>query len=177
MPAALTSPLTPTPFWAVARTAAQREKFAAERISEIGFEVFAPRIRERVGLRWRVAPFFRGYIFVRVIDGRWHPIARALGVLKLVKFGDAPAHCPDAEIEALMDRVDPDGIIKLPAGPPPSPRRIIRPGAKVKITSGPFQGLAGIYQGMTKRERELVLLRVLGGQRSVAIPAAAIEPQ
>jgi hypothetical protein len=30
---------------------------------------------------------------------------------------------------------------------------------------------------MTKHERELVLLRVLGGQRSVAIPASAIEPQ
>jgi transcription antitermination factor NusG len=119
MPAALISPPIP-PFWAVARTAAQRERFAAERVSEAGFEVFAPRIKERIGVRWRVAPLFRSYLFVRVVDGRWHPIARALGVLKLVKFGDAPAHCPDAEIQALMDRVGPDGIIRLPDKPPPS---------------------------------------------------------
>jgi transcription antitermination factor NusG len=45
----------------------------------------------------------------------------------------------------------------------------------VKIISGPFGGLAGIYQGMTTRDRELVLLRVLGGQRPVAIASAAIE--
>jgi transcriptional antiterminator RfaH len=176
MTAAMLSPPIPAPFWAVARTAVQREKFAAERVSEIGFEVFAPRIKERVGVRWRVAPLFRGYIFARVVDGRWHPIARALGVLKLVKFGDAPAHCPDMEIEALMDRVDADGLIRLPDKPPPTPRRAIKPGAKVRIVNGPFSGLAGLYQGQTTRERELVLLHVLGGQRSVAIPAAAVEP-
>jgi hypothetical protein len=44
----------------------------------------------------------------------------------------------------------------------------------VKIISGPFGGLAGIYQGMTTRDRELVLLRVLGGQRPVAIASAAL---
>ena len=67
------------PFWAVARAAAHRETFAAERIGEAGFEVFVPKIRERVGLRWRVAPLFRGYIFARVVGGR-----TAMSVLAIV---------------------------------------------------------------------------------------------
>ena len=173
MPAATLSSLTP--FWAVARTAAQREGFAAERIGEAGFEVFAPKIPERVGSRWRVAPLFRGYIFARVVDGRWHPIARAFGVLKLVKFGDAPAHCPDAEIEALIARADPDGVIRLPPPTLPAPRRVFAAGEAVTVSDGPFRGFAGIHTGMSTRDREVVLLNVLGGQRPVAI-AAGLEP-
>jgi hypothetical protein len=56
------------PFWSVARTMPQREAFAAERLMAAGFETFAPKIRERVGVSWRVSPLFRGYLFVRVVD-------------------------------------------------------------------------------------------------------------
>ena len=150
------SPPIPAPFWAVARTSAHRETFAAERVDEAGFEVFVPKIKERVGSRWRVAPLFRGYIFARVVDGRWHPIARALGVLKLVKFGDAPAHCPDAEIEALKAVIDDHGFVRLPEAPATPPRRKIAVGAKVKITGGAFAGMRGLYAGQTTRDRELI---------------------
>ena len=170
------SPPIPAPFWAVARTAAHREKFAAERIGEAGFEVFAPKIKERVGLRWRVSPLFRGYIFARVVDGRWHPIARALGVLKLVKFGDAPAQCPDAEIAAIKAVIDGHGFVRLPEAPATPARRKIAIGARVKITGGAFGGWTGLYAGQTTRERELVLLHVLGGQRPVAITANLVAP-
>ena len=45
----------------------------------------------------------------------------------------------------------------------------------MKITAGLFGGMLGLYAGQSTRERELVLLRVLGGQRAVAIASAAIE--
>jgi transcription antitermination factor NusG len=73
-----------------------------------------------------------------------------------------------------MDKVGPDGIIRLPPPPPPAPRIRIRKGAKVKVTSGPFAGLGGLYQGQTTRERELVLMRCLGATRTVAIPRHAL---
>jgi hypothetical protein len=45
------------PHWAVARTAASRDSFAAESISIAGFEVFAPRLRTRVGAKCAPARF------------------------------------------------------------------------------------------------------------------------
>ena len=169
------SPPIPAPFWAVARTAAHRETFAAERIGEAGFEVFAPKIGSASAYAGG-SPLFRGYIFARVVDGRWHPIARALGVLKLVKFGDAPAQCPDAEIAAIKAVIDGHGFVRLPEAPATPARRKIPIGARVKITGGAFGGWTGLYAGQTTRERELVLLHVLGGQRPVAITSSLVAP-
>jgi hypothetical protein len=45
------------PHWAVARTAASRDSFAAESISIAGFKVFAPRLRTRVGAKCAPARF------------------------------------------------------------------------------------------------------------------------
>jgi transcriptional antiterminator RfaH len=123
-------------FWAVARVHPQRESFAAEHLEARGFEVFLPKIEtERT-----VQPLFRGYAFVMVVD-RWRAIERTFGVLCLIRWGDCPVRCPDAEIEALKARADKTGVIRLPA---PAPQRVIRKGAKVKIISGPFTGLAGV---------------------------------
>jgi transcriptional antiterminator RfaH len=162
-------------FWAVARTLPHREGFAAERIGEAGFEVFAPRIRERVDARWRVSPLFRSYLFVHIVD-RWRIVERTLGVLKLVKLGDAPARCPDAEIAALLERADPDGFIRFLARPIAAPRRVFARGDKVTISGGPFRGLSAIHSGMSAHEREVVLIHLLGRQTAVAIPAGSVVP-
>jgi transcriptional antiterminator RfaH len=167
-------------YWAVARTIPHRESFAAERIGEAGFEVFAPKIRQRIpdgmrGVKWRVSPLFRSYLFVRIVD-RWRTVERTLGVLKFVKFGDSPARCPDAEIEALLERADADGIIRLPARPPATPRRVFTRGDRVTISGGPFRGLVAIHSGMSARDREVVLLDLLGRQTAVAVPAGALVP-
>jgi transcription antitermination factor NusG len=149
-------------YWAVARTLIRREKFAADQLGGVGFEVFAPKTT--------TGPLFPGYLFIRIGD-TWRAIDRTVGVLSLVKFGDAPARCPEAEVEALMDRVDPDGLIRL--APPPKPsRRPIPIGAKVRVAGG----FTGIYLGMTAREREKVLIDLLGRQRPVILrPGQTVE--
>jgi transcriptional antiterminator RfaH len=118
-------------------------------------------------------PLFRGYIFVRVIE-QWRSLDRTLGVLGLIKFGDAPAHCPNAEVEALLARADSGGVIRLPPRPPAAPTRTFAPGARVKISDGPFKGFAGLYAGMSRRDRELVLIDLLGRKTTVEIAAASL---
>ena len=98
-------------------------------------------------------------------------VNRTLGVLCLVRVGDCPARCPDAEIARLKALIDGHGYVRLPDRPSPPVKRKIAIGAKVKITGGPFGGMSGLYAGQSTRERELVLLNVLGGQRPVAIAA------
>jgi transcription antitermination factor NusG len=103
-------------FWTVAKTIANHDRLAAENIANAGFEVFAPRTRILVGARRRTVPLFSSYIFVRVID-RWRMIERTIGVVSAVKFGGAPARCPDPEIAKLLARADPDGMVRLSARP------------------------------------------------------------
>jgi transcription antitermination factor NusG len=81
---------------------------------------------------------------------------------------------PDAEIEAIKAMVV-GGFVQLPEAPPPPSARVLRKGQRVKIISGPFTGQGGIFQGQTSRQRELILLAaLLGGPRTVAIPAVSV---
>jgi transcriptional antiterminator RfaH len=157
------------PYWAVARTLAQREAFAADRLEAAGFESFAPRSKAN----GRAAPLFRGYVFVRIAD-RWRAVDCTLGILSLVKFGDCPAKCPDAEVTALQSRMDADGFVRLPAKPPKPRRRTVPPGAKVKIAAGAFAGLSGIYAAQSHGERERVLIAMLGRRVTVELQPGQI---
>jgi transcriptional antiterminator RfaH len=157
--------------WSVARTQSQREAFAVDRLQERGFTVFAPKVETRRS----VVYLFSNYLFVFIVD-RWHAVDSTPGVLKLIRFGDCPARVPDAEIASLLGRVDKTGVIRLPPPPPAAPKRVFAKGARVKIIAGPFQGLAAVHSGMTVRDRELILLSVLGSQRPVVIAANLIVP-
>ncbi len=126
-------------FWSVASTLSKREAFAAERLEDAGFEIFAPKTKTK----GRIEPLFPGYLFVRIAD-RWRAVDRTLGVLGLIKFGNAPAKCPDAEVASLRAQIDAQGLVRLPPRPPKPPRRTIPAGAKVKIAAGPFQGVAAL---------------------------------
>jgi transcriptional antiterminator RfaH len=164
------------PYWAVVRAAPHHDRLAAECVAQAGFETFTPKIRVKVESRWRTTPLFAGYFFTRIID-QWRVLERTMGVLTVVKVGATPSRCPDEEIARLIARSDPDGVIRLSARPHLAQRQVIAPGATVAIVDGPFRGLEGIYAGMGARERELVLLNVLGAQRPVAIAAHLIAPQ
>ena len=137
------------PYWAVARTLIHREPVAARRLEAVGFQVFAPSTD-------RGRPLFPGYLFVRIID-QWQAIDRTVGVLKLVRFGETPARCPDAEIDKLLAQVDADGFVRLPARPPENARGKLSIGDKVRIA-----GMNAIVVGMGVRERQRVLIHLLG---------------
>jgi transcriptional antiterminator RfaH len=159
-------------FWGVVRSLPKREAFAAERLRmDHGFEVFLPLVQTKRAS----APLFAGYFFCRIVD-RWRAINSTFGVLCLVRVGDCPSKMPDAEIEALKAMIDGRGYITLPEAPAAPAGRKIAIGAKVRITAGPFGGMSGLYAGQSTRERELVLLNVLGGQRPVSIAGGLVAP-
>jgi transcriptional antiterminator RfaH len=120
-------------------------------------------------------PLFPGYLFARVVE-RWRSINFCFGVIGIVRVGDCPSKMPDAEIEALKAMIDGHGYIKLPEAPAAPAGRKIAIGVKVRITAGPFNGMSGLYAGQSTRERELVLLNVLGSQRPVSIAGGLVVP-
>jgi transcription antitermination factor NusG len=158
------------PFWAVCRACPQREHFARDRLIDAGFEVLLPLVMTR----GRITPLFSTYLFTKLLDDSgagWHIARRTFGVMTMLIAADRPVRCPDTEIGGLRSRMDPQGFVRLPA--PPKPRRFIK-GEAVRIIGGPMQGLAAIHSGMTRGQREVVLLAMLGRQAKIAIDRAFV---
>ena len=137
-----------------------------------GFEVFLPLVQTKRASQ----PLFSGYFFCRIVD-RWRSINSTFGVLCLVRVGDCPARCPDHEIDSLKAMIDGHGFVRLPEVREASPvRRKTAIGTSVKVTAGPFGGMSGLYAGQSTRERELILLNLLGRQTPVTIAAGLVVP-
>jgi transcription antitermination factor NusG len=163
------------PYWAVARAVPHHDRLAAECVVLAGYETFVPKIRIRVGAQWRTTPLFVGYFFVRIVD-QWQILERTMGVFNVVKNGTTPSRCPDAEIAKLIERADPDGVIRLDARPTSPSRYDFTPGATVAIAGGALAGFDAIYVGQRAQERELILLHILGASRPVEIAARLLAP-
>jgi transcriptional antiterminator RfaH len=160
------------PFWTVAQLEPRRERarLALRLLEQERFTVYAPQLRERRIVRGRrvdsESPLFPGYVFV-LIQLQWHAARWCPGVRRLVMDGLQPAKVPDAVIEEIRAR-ERKGAIELP-------RRLPKPGDRVRLLAGPFQGHLAIYAGMSGSERVAVLLQILGGQQRVTLARRDIE--
>jgi transcription antitermination factor NusG len=78
----------------------------------------------------------------------------------------------------MSGRSDADGIIRLLSSLTAQSvvRRAYEPGAKVWVTDGPFRGFNGLHTGMSTRDREMVLINILGATRPVEISAGLLAP-
>ena len=68
---------------------------------------------------------------------QWHRARWCPGVVRLIMDGIQPAKVPDAVIEEIRGR-ECKGAIELP-------RRLLKPGDRVRLLAGPFQGRLAIY--------------------------------
>ena len=147
------------PYWTVVQTTSSWEKTAAKSLQRAGFETYLPvtsvRDRNRVP---QIVPLFPCYLFAHVVD-RWTPIASTIGVVRLLRDGDGPARLPSRVLDDLRAR-EVNGVVRLPP---------LRRGQAVRLVRGAFRGQLAVYQGMSGRERERVLLTLLGRQVSTVI--------
>jgi transcription antitermination factor NusG len=163
-------------YWAVARSVPHQDRLAVECVGLAGYETFVPKIRVRVGAQWRTTPLFVGYFFVRIVD-QWRVLERTMGVSSVVKGGATPSRCPDEKIAKLIGRADPDGVIRLGGRSlASSPAHVFTRGAPVTIAGGPLVGFTGLYAGQTARERELILINLLGRETPVTIASGLVVP-
>jgi len=150
--------------WRVVTAHRHREAVARVRLVQQGLETYLPLLRRwpRPPVGSDVGPLFPGYVFVRAERTHFHRITRTPGVGGLIVFGGEPARLDDAVIDFLRGREELDGIIT--ACPLPS-------GSAVRITDGPWRGLAAILERrVSARERVLVLLDILQRQTRVEMP-------
>ena len=150
--------------WWVCQTEANFERVARLLLMRLEFVTYAPRIK----VRGRIAFLFPTYLFVAKGE-QFYPILRTPHVVRLLMAGDRPAILR-SEIVTNIRKREVAGFVKLPL-----PNRL-KPGQKVRITSGSFTGQTGLYQGQSSRDRERVLLELLGQVVSVELPGKDIAP-
>ena len=147
-------------YWGIAQTHSQREGAAAEHLERKGFEVYLPRIKISLKGQRRITPLFPGYLFVR-INAAWYPILSCIGVMRLLRNGaQEPSRIEDKIVQDIQER-EIRGIVKLP--------KRLQPGDQVRILRGTFKDHIAIYDGMNGKERERVLLELLGRKVPVDI--------
>jgi transcription antitermination factor NusG len=143
--------------WFVVQTNPQKESFVEQRLKDL--RVYFPRFKKISG---RIAPLFPRYIFTpKIAEVRL--ITSTIGVRGLLMAGDHPATIKGSVI-AFWKAKERGGLVQLP----PPPRFQI--GETLTILRGSLKWRTVIYAGMRGKDREKVLIEMLGGQVSLTVP-------
>jgi transcriptional antiterminator RfaH len=161
--------------WYLIHTKPSSEAIAFTNLTRQDYHVYLPRVVQTVRragrCHERVVALFPRYVFLRLSEGEQAlaPAASTVGVAAIVRFGSRYTVVPDRVIEDLQVRADPvTGLHRLSCG-----LKLTR-GALVRISSGPFDGLEGVFEREAGTDRVVVLLKLLGQNAPVCIAADSI---
>jgi transcriptional antiterminator RfaH len=161
--------------WYLVYTKARQEDVAASGLEEQGYRVYLPKLkvkRRRPGGKIDVEePLFPRYLFAAPTQQEQSisPMQYTSGVQKLVKFGHIYLSVSDDIVEAIRKREDPStGFHRLAM---PS----LKPGDAVRMKTGPFAGIDGIFEAQSGQDRVIVLLEILGQQTRTEVSIGELE--
>lgn len=157
--------------WYALYTAPRHEKSIARQIESRGVDCFLPRYRSV--RRWKdrrkelEIVLFPSYVFVRMPLRNRFQILQLPGAVRLVTFNGQPAALADDEIESLRNRLS--GNCRL------EPHPYLRVGRRVRVRSGPMQGLEGIIQRTRDRCRVIFSVDLIMRSIAVEVDEADVE--
>lgn len=156
--------------WYALCTAPRHEKKVVEKISQQGLTCFLPLYRSL--RRWKdrrkelALVLFPGYVFVRVAVQDRLNILRLPGAVRFVSFNGQPAPLPDLEIESLRSRMGDRGI---------EPHPYLHVGQRVRVRSGPLEGLEGIIQRTKDSCRIVFTIELISRSVAVEVDESELE--
>jgi len=157
--------------WFVVQTQVNGEAKAAQNLKQQGYDVYLPRYLKRRRHARKVdftaKPLFPRYMFVAIdmATQRWRSIQSTFGVSRLVCNGDEPSAVPEGVVDALKQREDEKGFVRMDLKPS------FAVGDKVRVLAGAFMDNAGLFHGMADHDRVSILLDMLGRKVRVLLDA------
>lgn len=149
--------------WYALYTAPRHEKSVADQINRRGISCFLPLYRSI--RRWKdrrkelAMVLFPGYIFVHMAPHDRLQVLQLPGAVRLVTFNGRPVALPVQEIEVLRSRLSGTYLME--------PHPYLRVGRRIRVRSGPLQGLEGVIVRMKDRCRLVFSIDLI--MRSVAV--------
>jgi transcriptional antiterminator RfaH len=160
--------------WFAVQTKAHQESLAAARLAGLALEVFLPQSREQqaVGrcIRRVTKALFPGYFFTRFCPLDFLEAVRYThGVLRVVGSGRFPIPVAPEIVCGIREQIQPDGFIRLEA-------RRFRPGDKVTVEQGPFQGWLGKIQREHDDGKRVTILLEAIQQARLSVEKSWVQP-
>ena len=113
------------------------------------------------------SPLFPGYVFVRLALNDRLRVLQIPSVVRFVGFGGQATALPDDEMQRL--RTGLTGMLHA------EPCAYLQTGCRVRLKSGPLQGLEGILMKKKAGYRFVVSLKLIQRSVAVEIDAADVE--
>jgi len=111
----------------------------------------------------KIKPLFPNYLFARLdLKFHYYKVKWTRGVSKILGTGDGPVPISEKVIQSIRERIGKDNLVKL--------EEEWKEGDVVRIISGPFKELTGIFQKkMSDSGRVRILLSLIGVDTPVQI--------
>ncbi len=160
------------PRWYAAYTCARHEKRVAEQLQQRSVELFLP-LYETVH-RWRngrarvTLPLFPGYVFVHIALKDRLRVLEIPSVVRLVGFNGHPMPLAELEIQSIQTCLARNFRLE--------PHPYLRPGRRVRVKSGPLQGLEGTVLRKKNRFRIVISFELIMRSVAVEIDDFVLEP-
>ena len=167
---------TETAQWFAVFCKPRQERLALMNLENQGFQCFLPMALnpyQKISKRNadRTEPLFPRYLFLRAVPGRQNlaAVRSTRGAMDLVRCGHTPRVVPDAIVEGLRRRRDPEtGLILLE----PVDLEI---GDTVRVFDGPLAGAKGILQQRSGEVRSLILMNILGRETTLEVDSLLLQ--
>jgi transcription antitermination factor NusG len=160
------------PRWYAAYTCANHEKRVAEQLARKSVGHFLPLYETTH--RWKdrrvrlQLPLFPAYVFVRLALRDRLQVLEIPSIVRLVGFNGHPTPLPLEDIESMRTC--------LSRGHRMEPHRYLRSGQRVRVLSGPLEGLTGIVVRQKNRTHFVISLELLMRSVAVEIDIADLDP-
>lgn len=158
--------------WYALYTFPRHEKCVAYQIEQRSIPCFLPVYRSV--RRWKdrrkelELALFPGYVFVHFALRDRLRVLQLPSAVRLVSFNGQPAALPEAEIEALRQRLEQGAHIE--------PHPYLNLGRRVRVCAGPMQGLEGIIVRRKDRCRLVFSLDLIMRSVAVEVDECDVEP-
>ena len=158
--------------WYIVMAKPRQEHSSASFLGQAGIETYYPEVNESFTVkgkrRFRRSGLFPGYFFARFDYEREHRIiSYSRGVRKVVAFGHVPAEVDPGLLREIQESIGKRDVVQVPS---------FKPGDVVRINGGLFNGIRAVFESeMSRKERVVVLLRVLSCQVRAVVRSSDIE--
>jgi len=157
--------------WCAIYTRHQHEKAIAQILSAKGLEVFLPLYNST--RRWKdrtmhlSLPLFPCYLFLRGMKERRLEVVTTPGIVSILSINGEVATIAESEIESVRRVVEWGNRVE--------PHPFLRCGDRVRVISGPLQGLEGILVRKKNLCRLVLSVEILERSAAVEVDVSAVE--
>ena len=160
------------PLWYAAYTRANHERRVADQLAERGVEHFLPQyesVRKWKDRKVRLQmPLFPGYVFVHLALQNRLNVLQVPGVACLVGFAGRPVAVPEEEFAKIR------GFLKQGLRAEPHP--YLKAGQRVRVRTGPLEGMEGIVLRRKNGCRLVISLQLIQRAMAVDMDGVDLEP-